>query len=144
MTITGEQRKAKVQGAWWAGALACALLVPVSAQEMLTVEQLQQRLEAVERLLSGAPSDSGESVIAGEPGLADIDQRLRIIERRLELQQEEQVAKAKEAVVVTVNDKGASLKSASGDYEVKIRGLIQGDGRFFLDGAPAGNNDTFL
>lgn len=144
MTIRAEQRKAKLQGAWWAGALACALAVPASAQEKLTVEQLQQRLEALERRISGAPADGSESAVAAEPGLADLDQRLRILERRLELQQEEQVAKAKEAAVVTVNDKGASLKSANGDYEVKIRGLIQGDGRFFLDGVPAGNNDTFL
>jgi phosphate-selective porin OprO and OprP len=144
MTIRAEQRKAKLHGAWWAGALACALAVPASAQEKLTVEQLQQRLEALERRISGAPADGSESAVAAEPGLADLDQRLRIIERRLELQQEEQVAKAKEAAVVTVNDKGASLKSANGDYEVKIRGLIQGDGRFFLDGVPAGNNDTFL
>ena len=144
MTIRAEQRKAKLQGAWWAGALACALAVPAAAQEKLTVEQLQQRLEALERRISGAPADGSENAVAAEPGLADLDQRLRILERRLELQQEEQVAKAKEAAVVTVNDKGASLKSANGDYEVKIRGLIQGDGRFFLDGVPAGNNDTFL
>ena len=144
MTIRAEQRKAKLQGAWWAGALACALAGPASAQEKLTVEQLQQRLEALERRISGAPADGSESAVAAGPGLADLDQRLRILERRLELQQEEQVAKAKEAAVVTVNDKGASLKSANGDYEVKIRGLIQGDGRFFLDGVPAGNNDTFL
>lgn len=144
MTMRTEPRKAKAQGVWWAGALACALAVPASTQEKLTVEQLQQRLEALERRVSGAPADGGESALAGEPGLADLDQRLRILERRLELQQEEQVTKAKEAAVVTVNDKGASLKSANGDYEVKIRGLIQGDGRFFLDGVPAGNNDTFL
>ncbi|RZA28415.1 MAG: porin, partial [Lysobacteraceae bacterium] len=36
------------------------------------------------------------------------------------------------------------FKSAKGDYEVRIRGLLQGDGRFFLDGAPDGTNDTFL
>jgi phosphate-selective porin OprO/OprP len=128
---------------WTLGALACALAFPAWAQNTLTVEQLQQRLEALERRVGGsAASDSGEP--AAEPGLADLDQRLRILERRLELQQEEQVAKAKEAPVIAVNDKGASFKSANGDYEVKIRGLLQGDGRFFIDGAPAGNNDTFL
>ena len=134
--------KAKGKGAWALGALACSLAMPVWAQHALTVEALQKRLEALERRVGGsAVAAEGEAV---EPGLGDLDQRLRILERRLELQQEEQVAKAKEAAVVTVNDKGASLKSANGDYEIKLRGLVQGDARFYLDGVPAGTNDTFL
>ena len=134
--------KAKGKGAWALGALACSLAMPVWAQDALTVEALQKRLEALERRVGGsAVAAEGEAV---EPGLGDLDQRLRILERRLELQQEEQVAKAKEAAVVTVNDKGASLKSANGDYEIKLRGLVQGDARFYLDGVPAGTNDTFL
>ena len=137
-----SQVKAKGKGAWALGALACSLAMPVWAQDALTVEALQKRLEALERRVGGsAVAAEGEAV---EPGLGDLDQRLRILERRLELQQEEQVAKAKEAAVVTVNDKGASLKSANGDYEIKLRGLVQGDARFYLDGVPAGTNDTFL
>jgi len=124
------------------GALVCSLATPAWAQQALTVEQLQQRLEALERLVGGTPP--AEDGTGGEAGLADLDQRLRILERKLELQQEEQVAKAKEASVVTVNDKGASLKSANGDYEIKLRGLVQGDARFFLDGVPTGTYDTFL
>ncbi|RYE73170.1 MAG: porin, partial [Oxalobacteraceae bacterium] len=139
-----ESKGGKVQLAWLAGVLACSLGVPAGAQDTaLTVEQLQQRLEALERRLNGDASEAGGSP-AGEPGLADLDQRLRILERRLELQHEEQVAKAKEAAVVTVNDKGASFKSANGDYEVKIRGLLQGDGRFFLGDDALPQNDTFL
>ena len=134
--------KVKGKGAWALGALACSLAMPVWAQDALTVEALQKRLEALEHRVGGsAAAAEGETV---EPGLGDLDQRLRILERRLELQQEEQVAKAKEAAVVTVNDKGASLKSANGDYEIKLRGLVQGDARFYLDGVPAGTNDTFL
>ena len=137
-----SQVKAKGKGAWALGALACSLAMPVWAQQALTVEALQKRLEALERRVGGsAVAAEGEAV---EPGLGDLDQRLRILERRLELQQEEQVAKAKEAAVVTVNDKGASLKSANGDYEIKLRCLVQGDARFYLDGVPAGTNDTFL
>ena len=128
----------KGRGAWMLGALACSLATPVWAQEALTVEALQQRLEALERRVGGS------AVEASEPGLADLDQRLRILERKLELQQEEQVAKTREAPVIAINDKGASFKSAKGDYEVKIRGLIQGDGRFFLNDNAVPQNDTFL
>ncbi|MEO6517915.1 MAG: porin [Pseudoxanthomonas sp.] len=129
--------------AWLAGALTCAFVLPASAQEKLTLEQLQLRLEALERRVSGPADTAGEPSDVEEPALADLDQRLRLLERKLQLQQDEPVVMANDAPVIAVNDKGASFKSASGDYEVRIRGLIQGDGRFFLDGAPS-SNDTFL
>lgn len=124
--------------------LLCSLALPAVAQQHKpTVEELQQRLEALERRLGGtAAADAGDG--GGEVGLADLDQRLRVLERRLELQQEEQVAKAKDAPVIAVNDKGASFKSAGGDYEIRLRGLVQGDGRFFLDDHAPAQNDTFL
>jgi phosphate-selective porin OprO/OprP len=127
------------------GALACCLALPVSAQSQPSVEQLLQRLEALERRVGDAPPAIADEQGEGAPStLGDLDQRLRVLERRLELQQEEAAAKAKEAPVVAVNDKGASLKSANGDYEIKIRGLLQGDGRFFSSGVPSGTYDTFL
>ncbi|HWU71374.1 MAG TPA: porin [Pseudoxanthomonas sp.] len=131
-------------GVWLAGALACSLAAPAFAQQgQPTVEQLQKRLESLERRL-GLSADGETAGQSEGAGLADLDQRLRIIERKLELQEEDRIAKAKEAPVVTVNDKGASLKSADGAYEVKIRGLLQGDGRFFTSGEASGTNDTFL
>jgi phosphate-selective porin OprO/OprP len=144
MRIPPGQRKRKGSGVAILGALACSLAIPVSAQSQPTVQELLQRLEALERRVGDAPpavTAEGESAPAT---LGDLDQRLRVLERRLELQQEETAAKAKEAPVIAVNDKGASLKSANGDYEVKIRGLIQGDGRFFSSGVPSGTYDTFL
>jgi phosphate-selective porin OprO/OprP len=127
------------------GALACCLALPVSAQVQPTVEQLLQRLEALERRVGEAPPAIADVQGEGAPStLGDLDQRLRVLERRLELQQEEAAAKAKEAPVVAVTDKGASLKSPNGDYEIKIRGLLQGDGRYFSSGVPSGTYDTFL
>ncbi|KAF1685518.1 porin [Pseudoxanthomonas broegbernensis] len=127
---------------WLAGALACALAAPALAQDKKpTVDELQRRLEALEQRFGGA----GTATVDGQPlDLSALDQRLRALERNLELQEEVRTAKEKEAAVVTVNDKGASFKSGDGGYEVKIRGLLQGDGRFFGSGAPAGANDTFL
>jgi len=123
-------------------ALACALAgLPAWAQAATpTVQELQQRLEALERRLGAAPQAEAP---AGE-GLADLDQRLRVIERKLEIQDEERVAKAKETPVVAVNDKGASFKSADGAYEIRLRGLLQGDARFYVDDNAVPQNDTFL
>ncbi|GAB3514592.1 OprO/OprP family phosphate-selective porin [Pseudoxanthomonas daejeonensis] len=114
--------------------------MPALAQQKPTVEELQRRLEALEARYGAAPAAADGQV----SDVATLDQRLRVLERNLELQEEARVAKEKEAVVVAVSDKGASFKSANGDYELKIRGLIQGDGRFYSAGEPAGTYDTFL
>ena len=143
MSASLERNSVKVRAGWLTGALVCSLASPAWAQQVLTVEQLQQRLETLERLVGGTPPAEDGST-SGEASLADLDQRLRILERRLELQQEEQVAKAKVTPVATVSDKGVSLKSADGNYEFKFRGLVQGDGRFFFDDDQLPQNDTFL
>ncbi|EEF93442.1 hypothetical protein CATMIT_01929, partial [Catenibacterium mitsuokai DSM 15897] len=83
----------------WA-ALACAAGLPAHAAE-LTIEQLAQRLKAIEqRLGTAAPAAAGAE---GGEGLADLDQRLRIIERKLELQAEESAAKAASTPVVALS-----------------------------------------
>lgn len=126
---------------WLAGAIAFALAGPAFGQAKPTIEELQRRLEALEQRYGAAPQAADGQA---QDGLAALDQRLRVLERNLELQEEARVAKEKEAAVVTVNDKGASFKSANGDYEFKFRGLLQGDGRFYSAGEPAGTYDTFL
>ena len=132
---------AKPAVVWLAGAIAFALALPAFAQGKPTVEELLRRLEALEQRYGGA---SATTVDGQELDLAALDQRLRALERNLELQAEARAAKEKEAAVVTVNDKGAAFKSGNGDFELKIRGLLQGDARFFVAGEPAGANDTFL
>ncbi|HEX4895908.1 MAG TPA: porin [Solimonas sp.] len=70
-----------------------------------------------------------------------LDQRIRILERQLELQKEEAETKAKDATTASAGDRGYALKK--GDFELKIKGLIQADGRFFLDDQAPRVNDTF-
>lgn len=119
--------------------LLAALTTSAQAAEPLTVEDLAERLRVLEQRLGTTPAatDAGDSVAA-------LDQRLRIIERQLEIQQEEATVRATTAPVVAVNDKGLSVKTPKGDYEIKFRGLVQADHRAFLgDDAPA-FNDSFL
>lgn len=144
MRTRSGSSKRKGSGVAILGALACSLAAPVYAHSQPTVQELLQRLEALERRVGDAPATVAAEGESAPSTLGDLDQRLRILERRLELQQEETAAKAKDAPVIAVNDKGASLKSANGDYEIRIRGLIQGDGRFFSSGVPSGTYDTFL
>lgn len=75
----------------------------------------------------------------------ELDQRIRILERQLENQQEAADAKAKTAAKVSADSKGFSIKSTDGDYELKIKALIQADTRYFLDNQQLPvSSDTFL
>ncbi|KRB08198.1 porin [Lysobacter sp. Root690] len=126
-------------------ALACALALPAHAQSNeLTVEQLAQRLRAIEQRLGGGDAVANASADSGN--LSDLDQRLRVIERKLELQAEETAARVASTPVVALSaSKGLSVKSPPpGDVELKFKALVQADGRFFIDDRQLPQNDTFL
>lgn len=61
----------------------------------------------------------------------ELNQRVLVIERQLEIQKEEAETKAKDATTTKIDEKGVSIKK--GDFELKIKGLVQADVRTFLD-----------
>jgi len=71
-----------------------------------------------------------------------LEQRVRILERQLEIQKEESEARIKTAPVVSASNKGFSVKSPDAAYELKVRGLVQLDARSFADDHST-FNDTF-
>jgi len=82
---------------------------------------------------SFAPLAHAQTATSDKQRVEELEQRLLILERKLEIQTEEAATKAKEAPVVTASDKGFSLKNAKGDYEIKFTALGQIDGRYFVD-----------
>lgn len=76
--------------------------------------------------------------------LHDLDQKLRILERKWELAQEEAAAKAKEAPALVAGKDGFSLKSADSKFQLKLRGYVHSDGRFFLADDEKRFVNTFL
>lgn len=81
-----------------------------------------------------------------EARLDGLDQQVRILQRLRELAADSAAAAAKDRVSATAGSKdGFSIKSADGKYAVRLRGLIQTDGRFFLsDSATPATNTFFL
>ncbi len=71
----------------------------------------------------------------------DLDQRIRILERKLELQAEEAASKAKDASTSSISDKGFAIKK--GDFELKFNGLVQLDSRWFTGDSVPQTADTF-
>lgn len=80
--------------------------------------------------------------LAAEPvDVINLDQRIRILERQIELKDEAAAAKAKDAATVSVGEKGVSIKK--GDTEFKFNLLVQFDARTYLDDNGAAPSDTF-
>ena len=104
---------------------------PTTKELLARIAALEARLAAVE----GRPE---------VPQVAEVDQRLRVVERKQELQVEADATRAAATPVVALAEKGLSVKSANGDFEVKVRGLVQGDFRQYFGASSTSQLDTFL
>jgi len=78
------------------------------------------------------------------PASSDLEQRIRILERKLEVSDEATATKSKESAKVTAGKEGFQIKSADGDFLLKIRALIQADSRFFINSTNNSEVDQFL
>lgn len=79
------------------------------------------------------------------PTLPELNQQIRILERKNELAAEAAEAKTKESPKLTIGQSGFSFASADTNFVFKLRGLIQLDSRtFFGDKELLQGNDSFL
>jgi phosphate-selective porin OprO and OprP len=86
------------------------------------------------------PSDS-----ALEARVNELDQQVRILVRLRELAADSAAAAAKDKVSATASAKdGFSIKSADGKFAVRLKGLVQTDGRFFLSDSDLPVTNTFF
>ena len=76
----------------------------------------------------------------------ELDQQVRILQHLRELAADSAAATAKDRVSATASSKdGLSIKSADGKFAVRLKGLVQADGRFFLsDSALPVTNNFFI
>lgn len=82
---------------------------------------------------------------AEEAPQGSLEQRLAILERKLEIADEAAAAKAKDAVKATASaSEGYSVQNADKSFVLKFRGLIQADGRWFTDDAAGVQTNQFL
>lgn len=92
-----------------------------------------------------APVEAAPAVQAeAGPDVSGVDQRLRIVERKLEILDEDAAKKKAESPKVTAGDKGFNLKSADDAFVVKIRGYLHADAREFIDDKALQARDTFV
>ena len=104
---------------WRIAAVVAAALAPASAvQAEPSTEELVQLIE-------------------------ELNQKVLVLERKLEVQDEATKAAATTTPVVKASQKGFSVQSADGHNQLKLRGVTHIDGRFFASETPAGVYDTW-
>ncbi|HEV2845706.1 MAG TPA: porin, partial [Thermoanaerobaculia bacterium] len=79
-----------------------------------------------------------------ERKVEELDQQLRVLTRQIELEKEAAAEKAKTAGQATAGRDGFSLRTADGNFQLKVRGYVQADNRFFLGDDERPATDTFI
>jgi phosphate-selective porin OprO/OprP len=106
-------------------ALRPFLLAAFSATTLPAVPWAQ----AADAKADSARAQAGEAA----PTLEDLDQKIRILERRLEVKEEQEAAQKEQAASVTAGKDGFSLISADKESVLRLKFFQHTDGRYFFD-----------
>ena len=95
-----------------------------AAQAEERIRALEQRIQQLEQALNQKPQPV--------PAVEQVQQDVRVLQRRLDIADEEAARKKPETAVVTASNKGFSLSSPDQAFLLKLRGYLQSDSRWFL------------
>jgi phosphate-selective porin OprO/OprP len=101
-------------------------------------------LVALTAIAPALAADDADRIRELEKRLEDLDQKYRVLERRLEIEQETASEKAKSAPSLSIGAQGFGFRSNDTNFVLRIRGLLQADSRFYVDDGGNNRNDTFL
>jgi len=101
--------------------------------------------------LSASPAQDASGVVPkAEPTIQDLlqrieeqDQKIKVLERRLEITDEAAAAAKASTPVVKASPKGFGFGSPDGQNQVKLRATLHFDGRFLESDDPTGLKDTW-
>lgn len=132
----------------------------LESKQAAGVEAVQKSQDELVRKLLGRISELENKVTSLEAGKVlpeiavasddapttrELDQKVRILERKNEIAAESAEARAKEAPKVSIGQNGFNFSSADTNFALKLRGLVQVDSRtFFSDNPRLQGNDSFL
>jgi phosphate-selective porin OprO/OprP len=113
-----------------------------SSSKDAIIQSLERRLEALEQRLAasegkqqaaGGDNKAGTVAVAEAPTLKTLDQKVKLIERKMEVEKEVADTAKKSQPKFDAGPEGFSLTSASGEHQLRLRGFVQADGNFFID-----------
>jgi phosphate-selective porin OprO/OprP len=101
-------------------------------------------LAAAISVVLGTASGHADEVGDLKQRLDEQDQKIKILERKLELNEEAIKAAAPSTPMIKASSKGFSIGSSDGAKVFKLRGLLHFDGRRFNDDATSETADTWI
>ncbi|HOW87232.1 MAG TPA: porin [Candidatus Omnitrophota bacterium] len=108
-------------------------------EELLSlIKELQRKIEAQEQRIQKL--EAQEPRIQNDELIKDVE----LLKRQREVDQEIMLKKEKETPIVISSKDGFSLKSKDGDFQIKLKGQIQADGRFYANDGVQATPNTFL
>src|SRR5690348_13719101 len=139
-----------------AALLSFAIPAYLHAQENNPAASLEQRLAALEQRITALEQRADKLMPAGvtttntaQPPAAtdrleELDQKLRILERKKELDDEQTATSRQSAPIAGAGKEGFFIRSADNNFQIKLSGILQADGRTFRDDAAHTATNTFL
>ena len=142
-----------------ASALATALSVSAAEQASVATKptalkdltaqlvELKQRVQQLEAALSAQSQATAATTPASAPTATSspaLAQKVAAIERKLEVQAEESIANRIKMPQVALGDKGLAVTTPDGNFEMKLRGYVQFDSRFWLADNHDDDTNSFL
>src|SRR5437868_4430290 len=100
--------------------------------------------------LRAADDDAAETIKALRQRLEELDQKIRVLERKNELRDEASAGQASGArtnasPILSIGSSGFTLSSADTNFVLKLKGVLQLDSRTFINDNPRLiGNDGFL
>ncbi len=88
--------------------------------------------------------NSNENVQALIQRINDLEQKVKVLERNREVDQETVKEKSKDFPTISLGANGLNIRSADSNFTMIAHGYIQGDARFYLDAKGGSTVDTFL
>jgi phosphate-selective porin OprO/OprP len=90
----------------------------------------------------------GSALAETDPELIErlkvLESEVALLKRQLEVKQEADDNKSKSSAIASAGPDGFSLQSPDKKFQIKLRGYIQTDGRFFEEGEQTDGVDTFV
>jgi phosphate-selective porin OprO/OprP len=116
-------------------------LIPLISAALLSLPATAQEAPPTD----SAPATAQTSVELLLQRLEEQEQRIRILERKLELAAEAQTAATASTPVVAASPRGFNFRSPDSANSIRLRGVIHTDSRYFFDdAAPDGSNGWLL
>src|SRR5437763_113857 len=112
----------------------------------MRTQRLWISLLLVGSIILGGPAVSyaestGKSI---DERLSELEREIALLKRQREVEKEIQIKRDVETPTLTASQEGFNVKSKDGGFQLKFRGQIQTDARFFAGDDTSGGSNTFL